>query len=114
MLTRRQPSSDSRSAIFSTAGNNDCHIILRGGAAPNYDAASVDEAASQLDKAGLPARLMIDFSHGNSSKQFRRQLDVGENVAARIAAGDERIMGVMIESHLKEGRQDCVPGAQLE
>ena len=103
-----------RSAIFSTAGNEDCHIILRGGTEPNYDAASVQRAASQLAEAGLPARLMIDFSHGNSSKEFRRQLLVGENVATQIAAGDERIMGVMIESHLKEGRQDCVPGAALE
>jgi 3-deoxy-7-phosphoheptulonate synthase len=103
-----------RSAIFSTSGNEDCHIILRGGTEPNYDAASVEQAASQLGKAGLPAHLMIDFSHGNSSKEFRRQLVVGENVAAQIAAGDDRIMGVMIESHLKEGRQDCVAGAQLE
>ncbi len=92
-----------RSAIFSTSGNEDCHIILRGGTEPNYDAASVQRAALQLAEAGLPARLMIDFSHGNSSKEFRRQLLVGENVAAQIAGGDERIMGVMIESHL-EGR----------
>jgi 3-deoxy-7-phosphoheptulonate synthase len=103
-----------RSAIFSTAGNEDCHIILRGGIRPNYDAASVDEAASALEKAGLPARLMIDFSHGNSAKEFRRQVLVGENVASQIAGGDERIVGVMIESHLKEGRQNCTPGARLE
>ncbi|MGD8615554.1 MAG: 3-deoxy-7-phosphoheptulonate synthase AroG [Gammaproteobacteria bacterium] len=102
-----------RSAIFSTAGNEDCHIILRGGTRPNYDAASVAEAAAALERAGLPARLMIDFSHGNSAKEFRRQLLVGDDVAGQIAAGDERIMGVMIESHLKEGRQDCTPGAQL-
>jgi len=102
------------SAIFSTAGNEDCHIILRGGKQPNYDAKSVAEAARQLEAAGLPPRLMIDFSHGNSSKQFQRQLLVGDNVAGQIAAGDGRIMGAMIESHLKEGRQDCVPGATLE
>ncbi len=103
-----------RSAIFSTAGNEDCHIILRGGAQPNYDAESVAAAAAQLEAAGLPTRLMIDFSHGNSSKQFRRQLLVGEDVAAQIASGDERIMGVMIESHLIEGRQDCTAGMPLE
>ncbi len=103
-----------RAAIFSTAGNNDCHIILRGGREPNYDAAGVAAASEQLEKAGLPARLMIDFSHGNSSKQFRRQLLVGEDVAGQIAAGDARITGAMIESHLKEGRQDAVPGVELE
>ncbi|HHJ17502.1 MAG TPA: 3-deoxy-7-phosphoheptulonate synthase [Gammaproteobacteria bacterium] len=101
-------------AIFSTAGNDDCHIILRGGKAPNYDAESVAEAAVQLEAAGLPAQIMIDFSHSNSSKQFRRQLDVGADVAAQIASGDERIMGAMIESHLVEGRQDNVPGVELE
>ena len=103
-----------RSAIFSTAGNEDCHIILRGGKRPNYEAGDVEEAAVQLEQAGLPARLMIDFSHGNSSKEFSRQLVVGESVAAQIAAGDARIMGVMIESHLEEGRQDRVPGTPLE
>ncbi len=102
------------SAIFSTAGNEDCHIILRGGKEPNYDAESVAEAVDQLRAAGLPARLMIDFSHGNSSKQFKRQLIVGEDVAAQLAAGNEHIMGVMIESHLKEGRQDNAPGKALE
>lgn len=105
---------DGHSAIFSTAGNDDCHIILRGGTRPNYDAASVAEAAAQLQSAGLEPRLMIDFSHGNSSKQFQRQLVVGENIAAQIGAGDHHIMGVMIESHLKEGRQDCVPDQPLE
>ena len=102
------------SAIFSTAGNEDCHIILRGGSKPNYDADSVADAAAQLDKAGLPVKLMIDCSHGNSSKQFKRQLVVGADVAAQIAGGDNRIMGAMIESHLKEGRQDNVPGGKLE
>ena len=102
------------SAIFTTAGNDDCHIILRGGKQPNYDAESVTAAVAQLKEAALPARLMIDFSHGNSSKQFKRQLLVGEAVAAQLAAGDEHIMGAMIESHLKEGRQDNVPGVELE
>lgn len=101
------------SAIFSTAGNKDCHIILRGGKEPNYDSASVDRAARQLETAGLPARIMVDFSHGNSRKQPERQLDVGRNVAAQIAAGERRIMGIMIESHLQAGRQDVIPGQPL-
>jgi 3-deoxy-7-phosphoheptulonate synthase len=102
------------SAIFSTAGNEDCHIILRGGKTPNYDAESVAAAVAQLQGAGLPARLMIDFSHGNSRKQFKQQLMVGEDVAAQVAAGDAHIIGAMIESHLKEGRQDNVQGVELE
>ncbi|VAW80977.1 2-keto-3-deoxy-D-arabino-heptulosonate-7-phosphate synthase I alpha [hydrothermal vent metagenome] len=101
-------------AIFSTTGNEDSHIILRGGKAPNYDAASVTAAVEQLESTGLDARLMIDFSHGNSSKQFQRQLNVGNDVAAQLAAGDSRIMGAMIESHLKEGRQDCELSSTLE
>ena len=102
------------SAIFSTAGNDDCHIILRGGKEPNYDAKSVAAASQQLEAAGLLARLMIDFSHGNSCKQFDRQIEVGRDVAAQIAAGDERIVGAMIESHLQEGRQDNRQGTALE
>lgn len=102
------------SAIVSTAGNEDCHIILRGGNQPNYDAGSVDAASRELAKAGLPARIMIDFSHSNSSKQHERQMDVARDVGAQIAAGDERIFGVMVESHLKGGRQDLVPGQPLE
>jgi 3-deoxy-7-phosphoheptulonate synthase len=102
------------SAIFSTAGNEDCHIILRGGKTPNYDAESVAAAVSQLQRAGLPARLMIDFSHGNSRKQFKQQLMVGEDVAAQVAAGDAHIIGAMIESHLNEGRQDNTQGVELE
>jgi 3-deoxy-7-phosphoheptulonate synthase len=97
-------------AIVETRGNDDCHIILRGGQAPNYDAASVAAACRALAEAGLPERLMIDFSHANSRKDFRRQLEVGEEVGARIAAGDRHIVGVMVESHLQEGRQDLVPG----
>lgn len=101
------------SAIFSTAGNDDCHIILRGGKMPNYDAASVEQAAQELEKAGLPARLMIDCSHANSQKQYQRQVIVGQDVAQQVANGDKRIMGVMIESHLVAGRQDAVPGNKL-
>ncbi len=102
------------SAIFTTAGNEDCHIILRGGKKPNYDSDSIADAARQLKEAGLLARLMVDFSHGNSAKEFSRQNLVAQDVATQIAAGDVRIMGAMIESHLKEGRQDIVPGKTLE
>jgi len=102
-----------QAAIFETIGNEDCHVILRGGKAPNYDAASVEAAARELAAAGLAPRVMIDFSHANSSKQFRRQIDVAANVAEQLAGGDERIAGVMIESHLNEGRQDLVPGEAL-
>jgi 3-deoxy-7-phosphoheptulonate synthase len=101
------------SAIVSTSGNEDCHIILRGGSRPNYDAASVDAAARALAEAGVPARLMIDFSHGNSGKQPERQVEVARDVSSQIGAGDERIFGVMVESHLKAGRQDLVPGKEL-
>ena len=101
------------SAIFATTGNDDCHIILRGGATPNYDAESVEQASQEMLVANLEARLMIDFSHANSSKQHERQIEVGENVAAQIAAGDKRIMGAMIESHLVGGRQNVVEGEEL-
>ena len=101
------------SAIVSTAGNEDCHIILRGGAKPNYDAASVDAAAKALAETGIPSRLMIDFSHGNSSKKPEKQVEVGDDVARQISAGDGRIFGVMVESHLKAGRQDLAPGKEL-
>lgn len=101
------------SAIVSTNGNEDCHVILRGGKTPNYDAASVEASAQELGKAGLPARIMIDFSHANSSKQHRKQIEVGADVARQIADGDDRIFGVMIESHINEGRQDLVPGKPL-
>jgi len=103
-----------RAAIFSTAGNDDCHIILRGGKQPNYTADGVALASQQLEMAGLPIHLMIDCSHGNSNKQFKRQLLVGEDVAAQVAAGEAGIMGTMIESHLNEGRQDNRPGTSLK
>jgi 3-deoxy-7-phosphoheptulonate synthase len=102
------------SAIVSTSGNEDCHVILRGGKEPNYDAASVERVCRELGAAGLAARLMVDFSHGNSRKDFKRQMEVARDVAAQLAAGEERIFGVMVESHLKEGRQDLVPGKPLE
>jgi 3-deoxy-7-phosphoheptulonate synthase len=104
---------DGHSAIVSTMGNEDCHIILRGGKQPNYDAANVDATAKSLAASGIAARIMIDCSHGNSGKEPAKQVSVGQNVAGQIAGGDERIFGVMIESHLKAGRQDLVPGKQL-
>src|ERR1051325_1743613 len=101
------------SALVSTCGNEDCHIILRGGKTPNYDAASVDAAAKGLAEAGLAQRLMIDFSHGNSGKDAQHQIAVARDVAAQVAGGDETIFGVMMESHLKAGRQDLLPGKPL-
>jgi 3-deoxy-7-phosphoheptulonate synthase len=101
------------SAIVSTTGNEDCHAILRGGRAPNYDAASIDAAGRELAAAGVPARIMIDFSHSNSGKDPQKQVDVGRDVALQIAGGEDRIFGVMAESHLKAGRQDLVPGKEL-
>ncbi len=94
------------SAIFATAGNPDCHVILRGGRTPNYDAAGVDDVASLLDKAGLPVRVMIDCSHANSRKKPSRQRDVCRYVADQVARGDRRVFGLMLESHLVEGNQD--------
>ena len=102
------------SAIVSTAGNEDCHVILRGGVEPNYDAAHVDAAAREIAASSLAVRLMIDCSHANSNKDFRRQIGVVEDVAGQLAAGENRIMGVMIESHLVEGRQNIEPGKPLE
>lgn len=102
-----------RSAIFTTTGNMDCHIILRGGKQPNYDAASVDDASALLERAGLPTRIMIDTSHANSRKIYERQIDVGHDIANQISRGEKRIFGVMVESHLVEGRQNVVPGKEL-
>ena len=98
------------SAIIETAGNPDCHIILRGGKEPNYSAEHVADINKQLAASGLPQKVMIDFSHANSSKQFQRQMVVAEDVGAQMAKGDDSIFGVMIESHLVEGRQDLVDG----
>ena len=102
------------SAIVSTNGNEDCHIILRGGNRPNYDARSVDEACQALAAAGLAQRLMIDLSHGNSRKDYRNQSVAGSDAAKQVAQGDGRIVGVMVESHLKAGRQDLVADRDLE
>jgi 3-deoxy-7-phosphoheptulonate synthase len=100
-----------QAAIFETRGNDDCHVILRGGRErPNYDAASLDAACAALRKAGLREQVMVDCSHANSQKDHRRQVDVARDIAARIAAGERRVVGVMIESHLEEGRQDLTPG----
>lgn len=101
------------SAIVSTNGNEDCHIILRGGKAPNYDAASVDAASKDVASAGLAARIMIDASHANSSKKPENQVPVCADIASQVAAGDDRIVGVMVESHLVGGRQDLVVGKEL-
>jgi 3-deoxy-7-phosphoheptulonate synthase len=102
------------SAIVSTKGNEDCHIILRGGKTINYDAASVDAAGREVAGAGLAARLMIDVSHANSQKRHENQIRVGAEVAAQLAGGEERIIGVMVESHIKAGRQDLLAGKPLE
>jgi 3-deoxy-7-phosphoheptulonate synthase len=101
-------------AIVETRGNEDCHIILRGGKAPNYDAASVEAACRELAKAKLPERLMIDCSHANAAKQFRRQIEVVADVAGQVENGERRILGVMVESNLVEGRQDAGPGKPLK
>lgn len=103
-----------RSAIVATSGNPDCHVILRGGKEPNYSVDHVHAAAADLAAAGLPQKLMVDFSHANSRKDYRRQIEVAEDTAAQISSGESYIMGVMVESHLSEGRQDLVAGAELQ
>ncbi len=105
---------EGQSAIFSTTGNEDCHVILRGGKKPNYDKDSVNEACTSLSLAGLSPILMIDCSHGNSSKNYLLQKEVAKDVAGQLSAGDNRIIGVMVESHLNEGRQDHAPGCPLD
>jgi 3-deoxy-7-phosphoheptulonate synthase len=100
-------------SIVETRGNEDCHIILRGGKNPNYDAASVKAACDELAKSKLECRLMIDFSHANSSKQYKKQMDVAHDVGDQLAGGTRCIVGVMVESHLVEGRQDLVEGRPL-
>jgi 3-deoxy-7-phosphoheptulonate synthase len=101
-------------AVFKTAGNEDCHVILRGGKTPNYGHASVEAACAELASAGLRQHLMVDFSHANSSKQYQKQVEVGADVAAQLASGERRIVGVMIESHINPGRQDLLPGKPLD
>ncbi len=102
-----------QSAIFRTAGNEDCHVILRGGKHPNYDMFSVDDTASLLAGAGLPARIMIDASHANSRKIPARQANVASDIATQVARGSGSIFGLMLESNLVEGRQDVVDGQAL-
>jgi len=97
-------------AIVQTKGNKDCHVILRGGKAPNYDAASVGAAVKELEAAKLTPRLMVDFSHANSSKQHEKQLEVAKDIAAQIAGGSRSVFGVMIESHIEAGAQKFTPG----
>ena len=101
------------SAIVETGGNPDCHVILRGGKEPNYEARFVQAAAAELAAVGLSQKLMVDFSHANSRKDYRRQMEVCDDVAQQMAAGDTHIFGVMVESHLVEGRQDLKPGCEL-
>ena len=103
-----------QAAIFETRGNQDVHIILRGGKQPNYSAADVQAACEVLQASGLRPQVMVDVSHANSSKQHQKQIEVAHDVAAQIAAGDARIIGLMIESHLHEGRQDQKPGVPLQ
>jgi 3-deoxy-7-phosphoheptulonate synthase len=100
-------------AIVETRGNDDCHIILRGGKSPNYDAASVQAACAELARAKLPERLMIDCSHANAAKDYRRQAAVASDIGRQVAGGERRIIGTMVESHLVEGRQDLAPGKPL-
>lgn len=102
-----------QAAIFETRGNEDVHIILRGGSAPNYSALDIDAACKVLEKSGVKPQVMVDVSHANSSKQHAKQIEVANDVAAQVAAGDHRIMGLMIESHLHEGRQDLNEGQAL-
>ncbi len=99
-----------KSAIFSTAGNPDCHVILRGGKNTNYDADSIKEACTSLDKAGLAQRVMVDCSHANSLKQHDKQMEVGADLCQQIANGDQSIFGIMIESNIVAGRQNVVDG----
>lgn len=105
---------EGRSAIFHTKGNDDCHIILRGGSnEPNYSAPFVADALTKLTKAGVRPKLMIDCSHANSSKDFRKQTIVAESIAQQLSEGCQSIMGVMVESHLVEGRQEVKAGCEL-
>ena len=102
-----------RSAIASTAGNEDCHVILRGGSKPNYDADSIEAAAAELARAGVSQRIMVDASHANSSKKPENQPKVVADIARQVSDGEQRVVGVMIESNLVAGRQDVMPGKPL-
>ena len=104
---------EGNSAIYATTGNDQCHVILRGGKKPNFDRAGVAAAAAELTAVDLPPRIMVDFSHANSGKQHKKQLETGADVCRQISGGEERIFGVMVESHLREGRQEVIPGKAL-
>ena len=100
-----------QAAIFETAGNADCHIILRGGSrGPNYHPADIDSACAILHKSGVCERVMVDCSHANAAKNYLRQLDVARDLAGRIAGGEQRILGLMVESHLNPGKQELKLG----
>ncbi|MBH0780575.1 3-deoxy-7-phosphoheptulonate synthase [Nocardia bovistercoris] len=106
---------DGRSALIRTSGNEDCHVILRGGSnGTNYDAASVAEACLRLEKASLPQRLVVDASHGNSNKDHAKQVDVVTDIAERVAGGERAVVGVMLESFLVAGRQDLTLGRSAD
>lgn len=101
-------------AVFETEGNGDCHIILRGGSrGPNYGAPDIEAACALLRKGGVTERVMVDCSHANSGKDYRKQPEVARDVARQVAGGERRILGVMVESHLQPGRQDLKPGVAL-
>jgi len=104
---------EGRTAVFTSIGNEDCHIILRGGKEPNFDTKNIEEASSLLSKAGLTESIMIDMSHGNSQKQHKKQIDVCENICDQISSGEKRITGVMIESNLIEGNQEIKKKSDL-
>jgi 3-deoxy-7-phosphoheptulonate synthase len=104
---------DGNSAIFRTSGNEDTHIILRGGQRPNYDTESVNIASDEILESGLTPKIMIDFSHANSRKKPAKQVQIGHDVAGQVARGDRRIVGIMIESHLVAGRQDLSSAGEL-
>ena len=96
---------EGRSAVFSSSGNEDCHVILRGGKEPNYEPEHIDTTSNLLAESGLRASMMVDMSHGNSSKQHKKQIDVCKNICNQLSSGERRITGVMIESNLIEGNQ---------
>jgi 3-deoxy-7-phosphoheptulonate synthase len=104
---------EGRAAIATTTGNDDAHVVLRGGKTPNYDADSIAAAVAELEKAGLPGRVVVDASHANSGKRHENQPNVVAELCAQLAQGSEAIVGVMVESHLVEGRQDLVAGREL-
>ena len=107
------PSDDGALEIVATRGNRSAHVVLRGGKVPNYDAPSVASACAELRRAGLPAHVVVDASHGNSGKRAQAQIGVCEDIAKRLAHGESHVAGLMLESHLVEGRQDIGPGASL-